>query len=339
MRLSRRALLAAAVLAPMSKARAAGSAFGVAAFTYTARLARQPELRDPFAFLRFCRERGAGGVQIGIPARDEAYYAQLRRYLNETGCWLEGQVRLPRDASDVERFEADLRSARSAGAAVVRTVMLSGRRYETFATAEDYRRFKESSSRSMELAAGAAARGRMQLAVENHKDYRTEELLELLRRLGSEWVGVTVDTGNNVALLEEPLATVEALAPYAFAVHLKDMAVDAHPDGFLLAEVPFGTGFLDLRKIVDALRKRRPSIRFNIEMATRNPLVVPCLTDKYWATLPDFPAPQLARTLGLVRDRKEGRPLPRTDGLAQEPLLDLEDRNARACLQSAGALT
>lgn len=336
MPLTRRQLLAStpAAFALGHPAPAAGSpsAFGMASFSYTAHLSRNRKLRDPLAFLRFCRDRGAGGVQIGIPARDAASLNELRRYLDESGMWLEGQVRLPRDAADVERFEADLQAAKAAGAGLVRTVMLSGRRYETFSTAEEYRRFKETSSRSVELAQPVAARQRLRLAVENHKDYRTDELLELLRRIGSEWVGVTVDTGNNLALLEEPLATVEALAPYAFTVHLKDMAVEECPEGFLLSEVPFGRGFLPLPRIVAVLRKHRPEIRFNVEMATRNPLLVPCLTERYWATLAELPAPVLARMLARVRERKEGRPLPRVDGWPEDRLLKQEDASARECL-------
>ncbi len=307
------------------------SAFGMAAFSYAGRLNQQRELRDPLAFLKFCRERGAGGVQIGIPRRDAADYRELRRYLEESGAWLEGQVRLPRDAADGERFEAEVRSARDAGATVVRTVMLSGRRYETFPTAAEYREFQRTSARSVQLAQPIVARLRMRLAVENHKDYRTDEQLDLLRRIGSEWVGVTVDTGNNLALLEEPLATVEALAPYAFTVHLKDMAVEECAEGFLLSEVPFGRGFLDLPRIVATLQKHRPEIRFNVEMATRDPLRVPCLTERYWATMNGVPAPALARMLSLVRERKEGRPLPRVTEIPLDRRLELEDANAREC--------
>ena len=49
--------------------------------------------------------------------------------------YLEGIVALPRDEADLDRFEAEIRTAKRAGATVVRTVMLSGRRYETFDSA------------------------------------------------------------------------------------------------------------------------------------------------------------------------------------------------------------
>ena len=44
-------------------------------------------------------------------------------------------------------------------------------------------------------------------------------------------------------------------------------------------------------------------------MITRDPLKVPCLTDRYWATFADLPGRHLARTLSLVRSHLRD-PLP-----------------------------
>src|SRR5206468_9723652 len=97
------------------------------------------------------------------------------------------------------------------------------------------------------------ARHKVTLAVENHKDFRADELAGLMQGLSSERVGVCVDTGNNIALLEDPSETARVLAPWAASCHLKDMAVEETADGFLLSEVPLGEGFLDLRGIVAVL--------------------------------------------------------------------------------------
>jgi 3-oxoisoapionate decarboxylase len=332
MKLSRRDLLAAsALLALRCEAADNRLRIGVASFSYGFRFGREPALRDPLAFLKFCRERGAEGVQASIPPSADA--AAIRRFLDETGAYLEGSVRLPRGADDLERFEADVRAAKAAGATILRTVMLSGRRYETFGTAEEYRAFKESAAKLVALAEPVAARNGVYLAVENHKDLRADEQAELMRKLSSAHVGVTLDTGNNVALLEEPVETAQILAPWVMSVHLKDMAVDAHPDGFLLSEIPVGQGFVDLPKVVAAVRKARPDVRLNIEMITRDPLVVPCLTERYWNTLEALPARVLARMMALVRERKEGRPLPRTAGLSPEQRLALEDDGVKHSIE------
>jgi sugar phosphate isomerase/epimerase len=290
---------------------------------------------EPLAFLESCRKLGARGVQVAIGARDPAYAEALRAKAEAASMGLEGIVGLPRDESDLDRFAAEIETARRAGATIVRTVMLNGRRYETFDTAAAFRDFADRSNRSLRLAAPVVARHDVRLAVENHKDWRADELIKILESIGSEHVGVCLDTGNSIALLEDPLETVEALAPWAFTTHFKDMGVEEYREGFRLAEVPLGSGFLDLRRIVRTLRGARPEIRLNIEMITRDPLDVPCLTDRYWATFSDLPGRHLARLLSLVRKHQAGQPLPRISGLDRAAQLRAEDENVTRSLAFA----
>jgi sugar phosphate isomerase/epimerase len=249
--------------------------------------------------------------------------------------YLEGIIALPRDDADLARFEAEVRTAKRAGIAVVRTVMLSGRRYETFASTAAFRRFAASSSHSLRLAAPVVARLDMLLAVENHKDWRAEELLAILARDGNDHVGVCLDTGNSIALLEDPMDVVEALTPRAFTTHFKDMSLEQYRQGFLLSEVVFGQGILDLPRVVRILCATRPGIRFNVEMITRDPLKVPCLTTGYWASFPELPGRHLAHTLSLIRDQLPSQPLPRISHLPREEQLRAEEDNVRRCLAFA----
>jgi hypothetical protein len=148
-------------------------------------------------------------------------------------------------------------------------------------------------------------------------------------------VGVCLDTGNSIALLEEPHEVVEAYAPWTFTTHLKDMGVAEYEDGFLLSEVPLGRGFLDLPRLIGALRKARPEVRLNLEMITRDPLRVPCLTKKYWATLGQVSGSVLAEALARVRRHKPAHPLPIVSTLDQRGQLDAEAANVTASLAYA----
>ncbi len=175
----------------------------------------------------------------------------------------------------------------------------------------------------------------LKLAIENHKDRTAPEMVDLLRKLATEWIGVCVDLGNNVAFLEEPHEVVRALAPFALSVHLKDMAVEMTDEGFLLSEVPLGTGMLDLPEMIRILRTANPSIVFNLEMATRDPLKVPCLTPGYWATFPERPAAELAEALTRLRRHPPKQPLPRIAGKSTAERLLVEEENNRLCLSWA----
>lgn len=329
---------AAPVLSPERQKK---SKLGIADYSYNLRLTAERsgrmkgQLEDPLNFLEHCRQAGAGGIQIDIGVRDQPYIARLRKTAEAYGMFVEGSARLPANQSDVERYEAAVRAAVQAGAKVIR-VAIGGRRYEQFDKAEQFKTFKERSWKSVQLAEPVAAKNNIYLSIENHKDWRVSEMLDMLNRISSEYVGVCVDTGNSFALLEDPMAVVEAYAPYAFAVHLKDMAVAEYEDGFLLADVPLGQGILNLSRMVQILRKGRPEINFCLEMATRDPLKVPCLTEKYWATFKDVSGCDLAQTLRCVRANAKPSHLPIVSHLPLDEQIRLEEENIKKCLDYAG---
>ncbi|MBA7507285.1 hypothetical protein ES706_06003 [subsurface metagenome] len=336
--------LATATIGDLTRVYGAGQAkrsrLGIADFSYNIRLRAERtgrmkgKLADPLNFLDHCHKVGAGGVQMNIGVRDEAYTRKIRQKVEAYDMFIEGSASLPRDVSGVEKFDATVRTAKRSGAEVFR-IAIGGRRYEQFDRAEQFRVFAKRTWESLQLAEPVAARHRMRIAIENHKDWRIGQMLEMLKRISSEYVGVCVDTGNSFALLEDSMMVVEAYAPYAFAAHLKDMGVAEYDEGFLLADVPLGQGLLDLPRMVQILRKARPEIQFSLEMATRDPLKVPCLTEKYWATFEDVPGSDLARTLRYVRANESTELLPKVNHLPLDELVKLEEANIKKCLAFA----
>ena len=336
--------LTAATVGNLTKVYGAGqtriSRLGIADFSYNIRLrterSRQAKgsLGDPLNFLEHCHNIGAGGVQMSIGDRGDDFTRRLRQKAEAFNMFVEGSTSLPQDRSGLERFEASVRTAKQAGAKVTR-IAIGGRRYEQFSKAEQFKAFAKRSLKSVQLAEPVAARHRMRLAIENHKDWRINQMLDMLNRISSEYVGVCVDTGNSFSLLEDSMTVVEAYAPYAFSAHLKDMAVDEYEQGFLLADVPLGQGLLDLPRIVRILRKARPEIRFSLEMATRDPLKVPCLTEKYWATFANVPGSDLARALRYVRTNSSRGRLQKVNHLPPNELVKIEEANIKKCLTYA----
>src|SRR5688572_11045299 len=143
--------------------------------------------KDTIEFLEYCHQLGAGGVQIGVCSRNSDYPKKLRAKAESYEMYFEGQAGLPQQSSDVDRFDGEIHAAREAGAAVVRTAMLGGRRYETFDSAEAFRQFAEKSWQSLTLAEPVLKKHRVRLAIENHKDRRLPEMLEMLKRISSEY--------------------------------------------------------------------------------------------------------------------------------------------------------
>lgn len=275
-----------------------------------------------------CAELGAGCLQIGVRGWTDDFAGKVRDHRENLGVELEGQIGLPREPGDLDRFEAELIAAKEAGARVLRTVCLGGRRYETFESLDDWKEFVADSTRALESVEPVLGKHRVRLAVENHKDWRFAEQLELLGHLESQWIGVNFDFGNNLALLEDPHRVAQALAPYLMTTHVKDMALAEYGDGFLLSEVPLGEGVLDLRTMMDVCEAKQPGVHFNLEMITRDPLQVPVLKEEYWATMPGVPGSELAFSVALAR-KGDTSGLPRTEGLNDADLVALEEKQIR----------
>ena len=123
------------------------------------------------------------------------------------------------------------------------------------------------------------------------------------------------------------------IAPLTVSTHLKDIAVAPAVDGFLLSEVILGQGLLDLPRAISLVRQSRPKTRMSLEMITRDPLLVPCFSDKYWATLAGRNGLYLARTFRFVRDHQS--PLPTISHLSHGEQMQVENQNVAACLRYA----
>jgi sugar phosphate isomerase/epimerase len=304
---------------------------GLLIYSYGRRAAAEKDkgFSDPAKFIEFAKSRGANAVQLSLGVLTDADALFIRKMSEKHGVGVEGIVSSPkREKADGERFAKELATARNCGASVVRTVLLGGRRYEVFEKEQEFADFAKRAEETLRGAEQIAAAQKVVLAVENHKDFRTDEQVALLKKFGSDWLGVCLDTGNNLALLEDPLGTVESLAPFTRTVHLKDIGVEESGAGFRMAEVPLGQGCLDLKAMIAAVQKASSRARFQLEMITRDPLVIPCLEEKYWATLGRVSGRDLARTLRLVKKHTRKEPLPRITGLKPEDQL-AEDRHVR----------
>ena len=265
---------------------------------------------------------GAGGAHGGMTSIDMDWARSTRQLKESLGLYLEIQTFLPRE--DPAVFEHAVKVAKEAGATSLRAVCLLGRRYEMFDSLAGWKEAVAGFHRQIAAAVPILERHRLPLGLENHKDFRVDQQVALLEQYSSEYLGVSLDTGNNLTVLDDPIETIEKLAPYTLNVHFKDMAAEETADGFRISEVPLGEGMLDIPRITGIIRTARPEVHFSLEMITRDPLEVQCLTEKYWSTFDDVNGAALARTLTLIRGNTPRAPLPRITGLTAEERLALE---------------
>jgi 3-oxoisoapionate decarboxylase len=96
------------------------------------------------------------------------------------------------------------------------------------------------------------------LAVENHIDYTSAEILQILEHVDSEHLKVNFDTGNTLRMMEDPVAAARRLGPYTVATHTKDLDACRHvrpEEWFFFSSVPVGTGLIDMPGVARALKE------------------------------------------------------------------------------------
>jgi sugar phosphate isomerase/epimerase len=285
-----------------------------------------PGFQSAMELLEHSASIGAAGIQVTLDGWTTDFAKKVRDRREKLGMYLEGSIQLPSD-STLQAFEQQVLNAKESGASVIRTVCLNGRRYENFKTAAEFDAFKASSIAAIQRAEPIMRKHQVKLAVENHKDWRAPELVEIMKQISSEWVGVTLDFGNSIALMEDPNVVFDTLLPYLFTTHVKDMSFEEYGEGFLMSEVPLGAGMIDLPGFFERSRQQNPNVTFNLEMITRDPLQIPCLRPDYWATFADVNGAELARTLKMVRARQSADPLPRVSQLMIDDRLRAEENN------------
>lgn len=308
---------------------------GAAPAGFGARTRANKAATPPVDWIDYCHSLGFGGTETQAPPAAPEEIAKLRDKLQTYNMYAIFNVRLPMTDADLPAFDAGVKAAQQCGGYGLHAAM-TGRRYEVF---NDFAAFKTSFEQNkavVERAEPVLRKYKMKLALENHKGWRSPEQAAWLKKLGSEYVGVHLDFGNNLALCEDPMMTLDNLLPYTFSGHIKDMSLQPSEEGFLLSEVPMGEGFLDLRTMVSKLRAKDPNLPLDIETITREPLKIPVYTNKYWATFDDsyspLPGRDLARVLDLVRKNPPKASVPHTAALSPADQLKLEDENNLASL-------
>jgi sugar phosphate isomerase/epimerase len=306
------------------------------AFSVRARTARRNNER--FDIIEHCHQLGLGGAESTLSSPTPEVVKSIRQQIDAYNMVVVLNTPLPKTESDVPQFDTAVAACKEAGAVALHAAMTQ-RRYEQFDSLPAFQANFAQCQKSVALAEPVLRKHRMPLAIENHKGWRAAEQAAWMKRVSSEWVGVCLDMGNNLSLCELPDETFEALTPYTIFSHLKDMGLEDYPDGFLLSEVPFGEGVINLKERVAQLRRKDPKMLLCLEMITRDPLKVPVFTDRYWPTFSDpqtgIRGRDLAMVLELVRKNPPKTHLPRPDNLSPADLIKAEDDYNLACIQYA----
>ena len=203
-------------------------------------------------FLSRAKELEVDGVSLEscfFPRFDSSYLAGVKKLLDGFGfdrvyAWghpdgLEGGL----NESAFEEMVGSIEHARAIGADVMRVVG-SSLRFRN----QPHQPQLERLARMFSDAVKVAEKNGVRLAVENHIDFTSDEMLHLVTAVDSPFLGINFDTGNFVRLLDDPVKGMEKLAKHVYATHIKDLKPQkgvAADEWYFFSCAPVGEGIVD----------------------------------------------------------------------------------------------
>ena len=143
----------------------------------------------------------------------------------------------------------------------------------------------------------------VKIAVENHAgDMTATELRHLVEDAGKDYVGVNLDSGNAIWTLEDPMESLETLAPYTLTTSLRDTAVWETEKGCKAQWTAMGDGgCVDLKAYFNRFAAVCPGVAVNIETIGGFAMELPYLEPAFWEMFPKKPGAEFARFLRVVK--------------------------------------
>jgi 3-oxoisoapionate decarboxylase len=210
---------------------------------------KEMKLQD---FIARAKKLGVDGVSLEscfFPRYDASFLSEVKGMLDEAGldrvyAWghpdgLEGG----RNEKAFDDMLQSIERAKAIGADVMRVVGAS-----LMFRDEAHGPMLEKLTRMFTQAAAAAGKQGVRIADENHIDFNSGEMLQLIKDVGSPWFGINFDTGNFMRVQDDPVEGMQKLAKHVFATHVKDlkpMKGVSVKNWHFMATTPVGEGFVD----------------------------------------------------------------------------------------------
>lgn len=125
----------------------------------------------------------------------------------------------------------------------------------------------------------------MILALENHQDCTSDELLSFCE-IDPDHIGITFDVVNPLAVAEEPFEFARKIGPAIKDVHIKDYTIRATTSGYRLVRAAIGQGVIDWPAMIALVKQHSPNAYFNIELAAIFARHVRVFEAEWWSSYP-----------------------------------------------------
>jgi 3-oxoisoapionate decarboxylase len=239
-----------------------------------------PRQLTTFELFDLAVDLGLDGLHLDdgvLETLEPAYLREVNAAAGEHGLYLEYNFSMDMGGMGIgiqHDLDEAIATANALGADIVKVSMdlirprpVSGSRFHP----DVLEQMKAFAARLTDSAPAAEDAG-IRIAVENHCDSFSEEILWLLDRVNHPSVGACIDTVNALMVMEDPMHAIENLAPRAFTNHFRDDRIEFQRYGFKLTGTGVGEGDIDMKRAYGIIKNRSTMRRINIETEMDIPL-------------------------------------------------------------------
>jgi sugar phosphate isomerase/epimerase len=239
-----------------------------------------PRQMSIWQLMDYMVEIGLEGLHLDDKAfetLDHAHFTRVRNYAQDRNLYLEYNFALPStryDSSVQHEIEEGIGIAAAIGADVAKIGMNLTRPHPVAASKfhPEVKAQLDNVVDKLKNAASLAEDSGVRLAVENHTDAFSEEVIWVLDQVDHPFIGACIDTVNGLHVTENPITAVANLAPRAFTNHFRDNRILIKPYGFKLTGAALGEGDLDMQRAYELIEQNPNVNRLNIELDLQCPL-------------------------------------------------------------------
>lgn len=260
---------------------------------------------DIFVMLRTVKDLGAEGLQAHLPDDSGAMRAAFD-LAADLDLYVEPYVQLPLqwrgDTAEIERRERKFHLvARLSAERGVHAFHCTMGARERFQDVGRWKEFTTATAASLRRWGPELREHRQRIAIENHWDYTTYEIVEIAEQAGADIAGVGLDTGNLPILGEASGPAIARALPFTVTTHLKDVMLFSTPTGAGRPVMPIGGGQIDIAGAVRDLCRQYPALHFTIE---DHPIIYPIdYFESWWLeAVPEVTAHDIAATARLAHE-------------------------------------
>lgn len=233
-----------------------------------------------FEMMDTIKELGLEGLHLDAKALDRTdpeYLDQVRQYAQDLDFYMEFNFALKSGHYDsAVQFEVEdgVETAHHIGADITK-IGMNLKRPRPIAAGKfhpDMMTQLETVVERVNRALPLVEKTGVRLALENHTDAFSEEVIWVLDQINHPLVGACIDTVNGIHVTENPIMAVENLAPRAFTNHFRDNRIVITPWGLKFTGAAVGEGDLDMKRAYELISQSPHMQRINIELDLDLPL-------------------------------------------------------------------